>query len=652
MQIPYWALGWHIGSSFYESLDSMELMKRSMEDAGLPFDSVLHGIDYQDHARMFTTHSCKYDCVRPTIYNCIANNISDWVSGIQNQGYKYQIAMNPSISTSNWSSIDNYDIYQNTEPGTFIKTYHRQYDPQDKIDFVGKLFTIQPDSKCTHNATDPEIKDNVAFVDFISGRGRQFWKNQIKDFQQKLNFDGVFLTESEPVNFGEKNCDELGEFNFPYLPKLLVDGDLFADGICPEAGHDLFAAAQFISHHYAWHNEFTMFGVIETARAMYESDNHRAVVSSRASAHGTGLVAAHWNGDSDSEDWGQLQLAITNMFDMSLFNVPQSGTSACGSIGNPLKNDDTIELCVRWHQLASFLPLARNFDSDLTEGIEFDKEIVHQYPSVNADIRDNVRDSILQRYELLPSLYNLFYKHVSQGEPVFRSLFMNFPKDPDAYEVKDQFMIGNHVMVVPAITKQNGITPGEGTTYRDAYLPQEDKWFVYGEKAKGYSAKPGHQNIGIPMDWIPVYIAPKTILVTHDIISGNQGLNGNTIRNTKDARELPLTIHVYEPDNNAFFGTTFFWDDGESINTIKDKKCTERTFTASHDSLKSQAHVGDCSNGYDAKIGKVVFHNLPDGVLEVTVNGRPIVENQDYIFEDSDPIQGNYSMLTINLDVQ
>ena len=279
MQIPYWALGWHIGSSFYESLDSMELMKRSMVDAGLPFDSVLHGIDYQDHARMFTTHSCKYDCFRPTIYNCIANNLSDWVTNVQNQGFKYQVAMNPSISTSRFTdqfgNDDGYDYYKNAETGTFIIENHRQYNEEEKVDFLGKLFTVKPDNQCSHNVTDPENKDDVVFVDFLSAKGRVFWKDSIAQFQKELKFDGIFLTESEPVNFGEKTCDPEGEFNFPYLPKLQNDdGDLFKNGICPEAGHNLYAAPQLVSHHYAWHNEFSMFSIIETARAIYSGINN------------------------------------------------------------------------------------------------------------------------------------------------------------------------------------------------------------------------------------------------------------------------------------------------------------------------------------------------------------------------------------------
>ena len=46
--------------------------------------------------------------------------------------------------------------------------------------------------------------------------------------------------------------------------------------------------------------------------------------------------------------------SIAGVMNFNMFGIPMSGPEVCGTVG---KND--VELCGRWMQLATFLPLAR-----------------------------------------------------------------------------------------------------------------------------------------------------------------------------------------------------------------------------------------------------------------------------------------------------
>ena len=74
-----------------------------------------------------------------------------------------------------------------------------------------------------------------------------------------------------------------------------------------------------------------------------------------------------------------------------------------------------------------------------------------------------IRDAIRIRYELLPLWYTVFYESTQTGLPVMRPLWLEYPRDKNTYEVEDQFLVGNSLMVRP-VTEQY-------TTSVHLYLP-------------------------------------------------------------------------------------------------------------------------------------------------------------------------------------
>jgi alpha-glucosidase len=63
-----------------------------------------------------------------------------------------------------------------------------------------------------------------------------------------------------------------------------------------------------------------------------------------------------------------------------------------------------------------------------------------------------VKKAVAIRQEHIPYLMNVFAHSVKTGEPVLRPLEYNFPNQNLA-SIKDQFMIGDKLMVAPVVTE-------------------------------------------------------------------------------------------------------------------------------------------------------------------------------------------------------
>jgi alpha-D-xyloside xylohydrolase len=79
------------------------------------------------------------------------------------------------------------------------------------------------------------------------------------------------------------------------------------------------------------------------------------------------------------------------------------------------------------------------------------------------------RDADNMRYRLMPYIYAQA-KHASEnGLPMLRALFVEYPNDPGAWLVDDQYLFGSDMLVAPLF---------ENVTERNVYLP-EGKWIDY-----------------------------------------------------------------------------------------------------------------------------------------------------------------------------
>lgn len=73
------------------------------------------------------------------------------------------------------------------------------------------------------------------------------------------------------------------------------------------------------------------------------------------------------------------------------------------------------------------------------------------------------------RYRLMPYIYAQAKECTETGLPMLRALFIEFPEDPGAWLVDDEYLFGSDILVAPLF---------ENTTGRDVYLPK-GTWIDY-----------------------------------------------------------------------------------------------------------------------------------------------------------------------------
>ena len=159
------------------------------------------------------------------------------------------------------------------------------------------------------------------------------------------------------------------------------------------------------------------------------------------------------------------------------------GSEVRGTIGN---YEDYPELFVRWFEWGAFQPVMRAHG-------ERNHNEVWSYGKRAEPI---LAKYLKLRYQLLPYTYSVAYRSYQTGAPYMRALFMDFPEDPKAANIPDEYMYGPAFLVAP-VTEQ-------GATHRTVYLPAGCDWYNYWTNARLH----GGQTIvaDAPIDTLPLFV--------------------------------------------------------------------------------------------------------------------------------------------------
>ena len=194
---------------------------------------------------------------------------------------------------------------------------------------------------------------------------------------------------------------------------------------------------------------------------------------------------------------------------------------------NVVNYEDYPELFVRWFQWGTFQPVMRAHG-----------ERMHNEVWAFGKQAEPILEKYLRlRYELMPYIYSLGYNTYLTGAPFMRALFMDFPGDPKAANVPDEYMFGPAFLVAP-VTEQ-------GATSRSVYLPAGSDWYNYWTNER----LEGGQTVvaAAPIDTIPLFVRAGSIVPL-----------GAPILSTQEPQAI-ASVRVY-PGADADF--TLFSDDG------------------------------------------------------------------------------------------
>ena len=108
------------------------------------------------------------------------------------------------------------------------------------------------------------------------------------------------------------------------------------------------------------------------------------------------------------------------------------------------KRDD--ELYARWLQYGIFSPVMRlhSTTSDL-----LGKE-PWRYPSPIGEI---AKEQLVFRHKLIPYIYTMNFRTHKKGLALVEPMYYSYPDNPDSYKIKNEFMFGSRLLVIPITEK-------------------------------------------------------------------------------------------------------------------------------------------------------------------------------------------------------
>ncbi|XP_066442877.1 lysosomal alpha-glucosidase-like [Eleutherodactylus coqui] len=540
---PYWGLGFHLCRWGYTSSTLTREAVKKMRDAKMPLDTQWNDIDYMDSYLDFT-----YDPER-------FGDMPEMVNEFHQAGMKYIAIVEPAIGLS--SPHGNYQPYEDgLKRGVYVTNENGQ-------PVMGKVWP------------GPTV-----FVDFTNPEAHEWWYESLKNFHDKVPFDGMWIDMNEPANnvhyVPVDDCPDDTIENPPYVPKV-VGGTLRDTTICA-------SSKQHLSSHYNLHNLYGFTEAIASHNALIKIRGKRPFVISRSTFASHGRYAGHWTGDVEST-WEQMYYSIPAILLFNMYGVPLVGTDLCGFVGNV-----TEELCVRWSQVGAFYPFMRNHNT---------LDATAQEPYVwSKESQDAIRDAALKRYMLLPYLYTLFHKAHTSGDTVARALFVEFPSDRNTWTIDRQFLWGEALFITPALE--------EGQTEVKGYFPA-GLWYDLVE-GKKIESKGEWFTLPAPLSTINVHVRGGYIIPAQE--------PGMT---TEESRKNSLWLLVALSASGCAKGE-IYWDDGDSLDTYKKGDYSIVLFTAQDNTLLSEVKQIE-PEAEKLKLDVVTVFGVAAAPSKVLVNG-------------------------------
>ncbi|KAH9396789.1 hypothetical protein TYRP_003087 [Tyrophagus putrescentiae] len=84
-------------------------------------------------------------------------------------------------------------------------------------------------------------------------------------------------------------------------------------------------------------------------------------------------------------------------------------------------------------------------------------------------------------------------RRVATGSPVLRPVWYNYPEEPKAYHIGDQFMLGENILVAPVTV--------EGQRERPVFIPPGSWVDQHGKTFKG----PAEVKVLAPLEELPYF---------------------------------------------------------------------------------------------------------------------------------------------------
>ena len=208
--------------------------------------------------------------------------------------------------------------------------------------------------------------------------------------------------------------------------------------------------------------------------------------------------AAVWSGDIPAT-WESLRLQVRAGLSIAISGIPWWTTDIGGFHGGDPREPAYQELMVRWFQYGVFCPLFR-LHGDRQPRVPTGFAMTggpNEAWSYGDAAYQRIAATLRLRERLRPYLHQQMQVASRQGIPPMRPLFVDFPDDPGAWPVEDQFLLGPDLLIAPVLEP--------AASARDVYLPAGRAWIEAGTGDR----HDGGRTVRVPLspDRIPVFVA-------------------------------------------------------------------------------------------------------------------------------------------------
>lgn len=345
--------------------------------------------------------------------------------------------------------------------------------PSDVIHFDTGWFST--DWQCDYQFAPERFSDPVGMLKQLKNDGFHTCLWQLPYFTPK----NKFFNELVQKNLHVKNSvggmpyeDAVLDLSNPATVKWYQEkiGNLITQGV-GAIKCDFGEAAPFNGFYYSGKGglyEHNLYPV-RYNKALWEAvdkySNGEGVIWARSAWAGSQRYPLHWGGDAATTDVGMLgDLRGGLSFGLSGFSFWSHDMGG-------FVTESPVDLYKRWLPFGFLSSHTRSHGAPPTEPWLISEDFTNAY-----------RQAAEMKYKLMPYVYAQAKDCTERGLPMVRALFVEFPDDPGAWLVEDEYMFGEQMLVAPLLESGNT---------RTCYLPQ-GKWIDY-QTGKVYNG--GYQTI-------------------------------------------------------------------------------------------------------------------------------------------------------------
>lgn len=538
---PLWTYGFWQSRERYKSQDeTMEVVAKHRE-LGVPIDGIIQ--DWQYWGNNYLWNAMEF-------MNPEFNNPKMMMDSIHN--------MNAHAIISIWQS------------------FGPQTKPYRELDAKGLLFNISTWPQSGISEQWPPRMDypsGVRVLDVYSPEARDIYWNNLRRLYD-YDLDGWWMDSTEPDHFDVTEADFDTQTALGSFRSVRGAFPLMAVG-----------------------------GVYDHQRAT--SDEKRVFILTRSGWTGQQRYGCNvWSGDVNST-WDMLRNTVPALLNFTMTGNPNSNSDIggffCGgyNVNGPnsaTKNPQFQELYVRWLQMGAFTPMMRSHGTDI-------KREIYYFGEKGEPVYDAIEDAIRLRYSMLPYIYSTSWQVTDNNDSYLRPLMMDFPKDKNGWERKDQFMFGRNLLVAPVLEAQytpekmmkideySGWNKAENAgSSKDAvasvdfmspsstevYLPAGTSWYDFwtNERLRGGQTVSKATTIKT----IPLYVRAGSIMpFGPDVQYASEKPWDNLEIRVYPGADGEFVLYEDEGDNynyekGVYSTIEFKWNDGKKELTIADRK--------------------------------------------------------------------------------